>query len=885
MRIDYGIATGMLAALALASAATAASTITVNTTANTIDFAATGAGATTLVRPAWDMTPQAGSGQPSPASGVWVPGSGAPSVAQLAADLASRGDGRISLREAMVIANATQATGSETAPTTIVFDTASMGASAISLDAPDNWWYGPNGLPPVYADIVIDGGAGVTVQRQNAASDGTQPFRLFYVAGRFHHLVQGRAVSTPTPGRLTLRNLTLRNGLARGGGSNVGGGGGGFGGAVLNQGELILDATTIRANRAWGGSSGQAGLGFGGGGLGGDGGNGAGGGGFRHSGGGLGGGGFLSANPLLEAGQFGGNGGQAGSSRFGGDGAPGGFTGTCTVFASGGGFRSSATPTQRGDGGGFSGRCGGGGGAFGGGGGQFGGAGGVGGGGGALADGGFGGGAGDVAFGGFGGGSGRGIGAWGFGGGGGGPNQPASTGGGGAGLGGGVFNHTGSLRLINSAQIADNIAEGGSGYGGGSGFGGGVFNLDGEVSIQASAIVGNRVVGGASLGGSIGAAEGGALYSRFQDEDVGSNDLGAVTPSTSRVTLANGATLSGSIGGSDCYADAGERQGVGSDEARLPYFHFGGSYTIASDAAGIHACRAQDRSGVYFVFAYYDNAAGDFAARGWLNPSSDFQRNLQAAAALWAREFAPSTRLRVVVRVAPDAASPRFSADAYYGRRIGTFSAPNGSNDVREPSALQKLNTGASTAGVYDLVLLPNAAFVEQNYWLDPTPENRNDNAIPAGRNDLVSVLLHEIAHGLGLTSWRRRANAADYGAYAGEVTLFDSLTTLANLSDPASQSLFTGARARAAFGGQPLPLTRWGPASPNLGSDFDHFGTTCSHRDTETSVDPRLRYALMSTCPLPASGYVSITMPDRAAIADLGYPVDTLFKNGFGRD
>lgn len=83
------------------------------------------------------------------------------------------------------------------------------------------------------------------------------------------------------------------------------------------------------------------------------------------------------------------------------------------------------------------------------------------------------------------------------------------------------------------------------------------------------------------------------------------------------------------------------------------------------------------------------------------------------------------------------------------------------------------------------------------------------------------------------------------------------------------------------------MPLTRWGPTSPNLGSDFAHSGVTCCSRDGDTSVDPRLRYALMTTCPPPASGYVSITPLDRAVLIDLGYPFqrpvgDTIFANGF---
>lgn len=67
---------------------------------------------------------------------------------------------------------------------------------------------------------------------------------------------------------------------------------------------------------------------------------------------------------------------------------------------------------------------------------------------------------------------------------------------------------------------------------------------------------------------------------------------------------------------------------------------------------------------------------------------------------------------------------------------------------------LQKLAVGASTAGVYDMVLQPNPAFVDANYWLDPTPANRD-------------------------------------GKYTGQVTLFDSLTALVDGDDPVSSGVF----------------------------------------------------------------------------------------------
>lgn len=866
----------------------AGGTITVNTAATTIDFAATGNSVTTLVRPSWDMIVQASTGQPSPSAGVWVPGGGTPNAAQLVSDLGMRGDNKISLPEAIIIANATQYLGTETGTTTIVFDTAAMGTDTVTLEAPDNWWYGPNGLPPIYSNVVIDGGTnGVTIQRDGTA--GTPNFRLLYVAGKFHDLVGGKA-STLRPyvaGLLTLRNLTLRNGLAKGGDSRKAGGGAGLGGAIYNQGWLTLDHVLLAGNKALAGKSDDSVIPytdiFGGGGMGADA--------LVNSGGGMrpgsdptqkSGGGFLSQLPRAEGGDstsVSGVAGAGGVSFFGGNGHSGLNSGTttCSTFAGGGGFISDASGTGavRGDGGGYSANCRGGGGAFGGG-----GAanfnvtdGGVGGGGGSGADGGFGGGGGVNALGGFGGGSGRYRAAWGFGGGAGGTcsGSVCTPGGGGAGLGGAVFNHAGSLTIQNGSTISNNTAQGGSGYGGGAGYGGGVFNLDGSVVIDASTISANTVTGGgAATGGQVGNAAGGALYNRFQSEDVGVMDLRAYrgvaySPSLTQVTLRN-ATLGGSVGGVDCFTDGGTRQESGADEAYVGSMHFQGSNSIGADAVGINACGNFNHRGVRFTFSLTDDSAGDFAAQGWLAANSSFQQNLQAAAALWANEFdIDGVDLRV--SVVADNTVARMSGGSFSGWNLG----PSGSNTLLEPSPLSKMRTSASPTLPYDILILVNTAFVMNNYWIDPTPANRNDNAIPVGMTDLVSIVSHELEHGLGMEGWRSLANDGTFSTFPlGYVNPFDTLTSYDTTNGP----FFTGTGAKAAFSGNPVPLTYWLRGTPNVGSDFYHFGATCLRRD-DTTLDRRLRFALMSDCPVPTNGtYNMITPLDRAVLRDLGYPL-----------
>lgn len=440
-------------------------------------------------------------------------------------------------------------------------DTLSLASGCTyTLTGADNYWYGPNGLPAISSPIVIEGN-GATLAR----ASGAPTFRFFYVSG-------GPNLATLLPaGTLTLRNLTLRGGLARGGtGGQNAGGGGGFGGAIFNQGTLALTGVTLTENTAQGGTGGVpvdgSGAFGGGGGMGGDGSNGGGGGGFRFAGEANGnGGGFLGneGGRAAAAGGAGGSGqvtnsGAASTSAIGGAGGGsgtlggrGGLSNSGAVGRDGGGGGSTDVTFTVGQGGGGGGGFGGAGGAGngtnGGGGGGFGGGGGAGrgnfgsspppGGGGGGGVGGGGGGGVRGGGGGFGGGGGGLLGNGGFGGGGadggaggfgGGRGNPAGNGGGGGGgFGGALFNHTGSVLILNTTFTA-NSARGGAasvdpitgfGAGGGDGLGGAIFNLDGSVELTNSTLVGNTTVGGTkgARDGPPGASEGAAIYVRQQD--------------------------------------------------------------------------------------------------------------------------------------------------------------------------------------------------------------------------------------------------------------------------------------------------------------------------------------------------------------------------------
>ncbi|MFN8357658.1 MAG: choice-of-anchor Q domain-containing protein [Spirosomataceae bacterium] len=432
-----------------------------------------------------------------------------------------------------------------------------------SYSTANNWEYGPNALPPITSDITIEGKGAVLT------STATVRLRFFYVSG---------GLSGLTAGKLTLRDLTLQNGKQKGGDSYWGGGGAGMGGAIFNQGDLTLERVTLANNSATGGnttlsvlatniangggmgedSKDNSGGGFGGTpvGTGGSGGssaagtvNGGGGGGFlagssgqAGASGGAGGGlGLLGGN----GGNSTGNGGN-GTGGKGGDGGGGGtWVFTATANGNGGnyGYGGSSGMVSGSNGGG--GGIGGGGGSGGG----NGGGGGFGGGGGLGNDGGLG-----HGDGGFGGGGSGGSGLGGFGGG-----NGIAIGGGGAGLGGAVFNHRGTLILINCTLTANNAAGGRGGDvnfslgggNGGSGFGGAIFNLNGAVSLTSTTLAANTVTPGPggqgpSVGysGANGQADGGALYNLSYGNKIedGTASMATVTISNSILATTSGGT-------------------------------------------------------------------------------------------------------------------------------------------------------------------------------------------------------------------------------------------------------------------------------------------------------------------------------------------------------
>jgi hypothetical protein len=447
-----------------------------------------------------------------------------------------------------------------------------IGVPRIVLTGIDNYWYGPNALPPIASPIEIVGGyAGTTIVAQHVGDPTpttANAFRLFYVSG---------GMELP-PGTLLIVSAVLQGGYAKGGDSGTGGGGAGMGGAIFNQGSLSLQYVSLIGNTAQGGEAnavhqGGVPLGNGGGGMGQDGG-GFNGGGFGGplgssyggagssgsiSGGGGGGGGFISGSNGGAASHGGGSGGGSGglggvgasfwaTGGGAGDGGGGGssaFDSVESLSYSGGGFGGGggSGSSNGGDGGGGVG--GGGGGNSGGGpdsgdgssggGGGFGGGGGGGGGNAGAPGGGFGGGSG-----GFGGGAGANSFVSGFGGGY--DDGAAMTGG--AGMGGAIFNHTGTVNLLNVTATGNSANGGLNGFGCcASGLGAVLFNLNGSVTIDFSTLAGN-ILSGNNATADNGGPEDGTVYSlaygnKIQDGNASSAGL-TINNSIVHGTIADG---------------------------------------------------------------------------------------------------------------------------------------------------------------------------------------------------------------------------------------------------------------------------------------------------------------------------------------------------------
>ena len=279
---------------------------------------------------------------------------------------------------------------------------------------------------------------------------------------------------------------------------------------------------------------------------------------------------------------------------------------------------------------------------------------------------------------------------------------------------------------------------------------------------------------------------------------------------------------------------------------------------------------AQSLAALSFDFRYADDPSGTFASRGWLDTNSLFQRNIAAAANLWGQRF--NSNARILVKVDPMSFVARAGGTNSLGRIL--YRNADG-DDVWEAGPLTRILTGNNPSATnfgYDILLGFDAAFVESHYWFDPEPQTRSA-SVPNNKGDFVSVVMHELGHGFGLTGFRDFATGQIPGSIA---TQMDDLSYFGGNGNPFSPTgernpmFFRGERAAQVFGSD-LPLTHTPQGHFLYGQNYFHL-SACN-----SSAPDGLEGSLMNGCSLPNGQRLNITPFDAAVLADMGYPLVTL--------
>jgi hypothetical protein len=276
-----------------------------------------------------------------------------------------------------------------------------------------------------------------------------------------------------------------------------------------------------------------------------------------------------------------------------------------------------------------------------------------------------------------------------------------------------------------------------------------------------------------------------------------------------------------------------------------------------------------DASGLSFDFSFVDDANGTFASRGWLDPNSLFQRNIRAAADLWAAHIDSDETIIV------DVDTHSFVARAGGTNTLGRYIYTNGEGkQVWEFGPLTRILTGQNEGEIvygYDILLGFDAAFVDAQYWFDPQPELRTA-PVPANNGDFMSVVLHELGHAFGFTGYRDFASGQVEGNFA---TKFDDLSYFGGDGNPTdidgspNPMFFAGDQSEIVYG-EPLPLTHKPPGDPNFGQNFFHV-SACNGGSPDG-----LEGALMNGCVLPNGQRLEISPVEVAVLEDIGYPTVT---------
>jgi hypothetical protein len=172
------------------------------------------------------------------------------------------------------------------------------------------------------------------------------------------------------------------------------------------------------------------------------------------------------------------------------------------------------------------------------------------------------------------------------------------------------------------------------------------------------------------------------------------------------------------------------------------------------------------------------------------------ESNLRAALDFWGQIIRGAGTVDVHVSVGDTTSSGRFQSgcnsmiarETVRGQTIG------------ECGPVYELRTGRDPNGAspdVTIEVIPDS--LRANYWIDPSPQKRMT-PVPSDKGDLVSLLAHEVGHGLGFGGFiDSKTLAFPSNKY---ISRFDSFVDVAGRTP-----MFFGPNAVAANGGHPVNL------------------------------------------------------------------------------
>lgn len=233
---------------------------------------------------------------------------------------------------------------------------------------------------------------------------------------------------------------------------------------------------------------------------------------------------------------------------------------------------------------------------------------------------------------------------------------------------------------------------------------------------------------------------------------------------------------------------------------------------------------------------------------------------ISAALDYWGEQLdtAPGAHLNVEVNYAPQPGNMLASAGAYRYELGQSF---NG-EIVFTNSTRYALQTGENLSASYPdaRINIASMDLSSNNWWYDPTPDNRTDNGPGYGQIDFTGVMLHEFGHALGFTS--------SYGYTTGldqRYPLSSRFDTWIEHNPAQTEFVFAGPNARQAYadmggvGDIPLYVEPY-----RQGSSFSHYG--------DYGSEAGLLEGMLMNPAVMAGQRLDIEPLDLAILEDLGY-------------